>query len=138
MGTPFPHERYVEELSALRDELKLALSVQPGDGSQPKTRPATELAQLITDIKGAHTVEAVPVKRPQRPARLERPVTGRIRDEVTVQAAPEIVAEEIGGKGGEVELVRASESPAEKAVVPKTGFSVPPEGRRRRYQKWLF
>ena len=38
LGATFPHERYIEELSALRDELKVALSATPQDGAEPKTR----------------------------------------------------------------------------------------------------
>ena len=64
LGATFPHERYIEELSALRDELKVALSATQQEGAEPKTRTAGELSELIKALKETHTVEAVPVKRP--------------------------------------------------------------------------
>src|SRR3954469_22021506 len=37
-----PHERYIAELSALRDELKVALSATSQEGTEPKARTASE------------------------------------------------------------------------------------------------
>src|SRR5690606_33979866 len=44
LGAKFPHERYIDELSALRDELKVALSAnQQPEGAGSKTRTTAEL-----------------------------------------------------------------------------------------------
>ena len=50
LGATFPHERYIEELSALRDELKVALSATAG-GGEPKARTAGELSELIKALQ---------------------------------------------------------------------------------------
>ena len=48
LGTAFPHERYIAELSALRDELKVALSAPParrspaqGEDGRASSRPSS-------------------------------------------------------------------------------------------------
>jgi hypothetical protein len=139
LGGTFPHERYTEELSALRDELKVALSATPQDGAQPpKTRTAAELADLITALKSAHQVEAVPAKRPGTAARAERPVTARVREKAEAAQVVETLPEPAEGQGGAVEEVPPPARPAAVPPAPKPARHGPPEGRRRRYQKWLF
>jgi N12 class adenine-specific DNA methylase/predicted RNA methylase len=149
LGNTFPHERYIEELGALRDELKVALSAtQAPEGAEPKTRTAAEVASLIQTLRDSHKVEvAVPVKNPRQAARSERPVTARLKERERLPAEPSVdcAAEEL-------EEQRRVEEPAplpppppvseriEKsvAVAPRSSLHVPREGRRRKYQKWLF
>ena len=67
LGRVFPHAGYMEELTGLRDQLKLALSGTPAEG----VATAGELAEKIKSLKGAQTtVEAAPARVKPRP-RLE-------------------------------------------------------------------
>jgi N12 class adenine-specific DNA methylase len=139
LGGAFPHERYIEELSALRDELRVALSatLQAQEGAEPKTRTAGELSDLINGLKEAQTVEALPPKRPGTAARAERPVTARIRamaEPLPVDDAPESHGEQEGG----VVALPAKETPAIKPLAPTPVARPARELRRRSYQKWLF
>lgn len=139
LGAAFPHVRYIEELSALRDELKVALSAPTTDGALPKARPAGELSDLIHALKGTQVVEAVVMKRPGAAAtRSERHGKTRIRRvaEATAPARPPSVGVE--GPGDDAGSV-ASE--ARLTLVPSTPRPPTPgsrESRRKRYQKWLF
>ena len=141
LGGTFPHERYIEELSALRDELKVALSTPapaPGEAG-PKIRTTEELSGLIKALQATHSVEAAPAKRPG-PARAERPVTARIRRE-REEGQGEAIAPEPEAATEPREKVEepptlpppALPQAARKPVVP-TRF----ESRPKRYQKWLF
>jgi N12 class adenine-specific DNA methylase len=77
LGAPFPHDAYLAELTALRDQLKTGLSQ-----TAPEAGPnAGEIAARIDALKAAHTVEAA-TPRPtsgSRRASAEEPVTARIR-----------------------------------------------------------
>jgi N12 class adenine-specific DNA methylase len=138
LGATFPHERYIEELSALRDELKVALSATPQEGAQPKTRPSGELSDLINGLKSSHTVEALPMKRPGPGARSERPVTARIRETVEVAPADVQVPELSKGQGREEVARPPKETTAFKPLPPNPVAKAPRELRRKRYQKWMF
>ena len=77
LGTPFPHDSYLSELTGLRDLLKAGLSVaahEPGAGPS-----VSELAGQIKALKSAHTIEATPERIGKRRASAEEPVTARIR-----------------------------------------------------------
>jgi hypothetical protein len=79
LGMPFPHESYLSQLTALRDQLKAGLS---GAAPEPGTEPplaVSELAARIKALKAAHTVEAAPQRVGQRRCSAEEPVTARIR-----------------------------------------------------------
>ncbi len=58
MGKPFRHAAYLDELTALRDRLKVALSGTPAEGEP--TGP--ELAEQIKTLRASHQVEAAPVR----------------------------------------------------------------------------
>ncbi len=62
VGKPFHHAAYLDELTAHRDRLKVALSGTPAEGEPT----AAELAEQIKTLKAARVVEAAPsrVKRP--------------------------------------------------------------------------
>src|SRR5690606_25577650 len=105
LGGTFPHERYIEKLSALRDELKVALSAPAPGEAGPKTRTTEELSGLIKALQATHTVEAAPAKRPG-PARAERPVSARIRRQEEGQGeaiAPGPEPEAVAEPGGQAE-----------------------------------
>ena len=80
LGVPFPHDAYLSELTALRDQLKIGLSgnatPEAGAESQPQ---ASELAEKIKALKAAHTIEATPERTSTRQISAEEPVTARIR-----------------------------------------------------------
>ncbi|MFO0890977.1 MAG: DEAD/DEAH box helicase family protein [Isosphaeraceae bacterium] len=146
LGTTFPHERYIEELSALRDELKVALSTsQQQEGAEPTARAAAEVASLIQGLRDSHKVEAVtPVKKPRQAPRSERPVTARVRNREGPKvlshpvAEPEVIAVE-EPRGETISQPSAPpEVPPSRPIPSRSGFRGPPEGRRRKYQKWLF
>ena len=136
LGATFPHERYIEELSALRDELKVALSAMPQEGVEPRT--SDELSGLIKALKDSHAVEAIPAHRPGAATRSERPVTARLRRRAESAPSVDLAPEPSEEQGEEKVTVPAKESPALTPLVPKTIAHAPREGRRRRYQKWMF
>jgi N12 class adenine-specific DNA methylase/SAM-dependent methyltransferase len=67
-GLPFTHASYLEELTGLRDRLKMALSETPAEGEST----SSELAAQINALKSAHAVEAAParMKAPKPPMKL--------------------------------------------------------------------
>jgi hypothetical protein len=78
-GQPFKQEGYQAELTALRDQLKAALSSQSAD-QDPKSQPAASaLAERIKALRAAHTVEAAPERTPHKETAGAEPVTTRIR-----------------------------------------------------------
>src|SRR3954452_22279264 len=83
LGKPFAHAAYMDELTGLRDQLKLGLSEHPPEGLPP----VAELAEKIKVLREANTVEAAPERTGARKAaRAERPVTARIRAKLGEQA----------------------------------------------------
>jgi hypothetical protein len=85
LGRPYTHAAYLEELTGLRDRLKVALSATPTEG-EPTT---TELAGQITALKAAHVVEAAParVRKPAVKPEAAKPVAS-VQEEVPEQAPP--------------------------------------------------
>ena len=63
LGRVFPHAGYMDELTGLRDQLKLALSATPAEGEPT----AGQLAVKIKAVKGAQTVEAAPARMKPKP-----------------------------------------------------------------------
>src|SRR5207237_1114540 len=59
VGLPFPHDSYLAQLTALRDELKKGLSrtAQDSDDALPTV---SELAEQIKLLKASQVIEAVP------------------------------------------------------------------------------
>ncbi|HJT77084.1 MAG TPA: helicase-related protein, partial [Gemmataceae bacterium] len=76
LGQPFPHDAYLTELTALRDQLRAGLSGKAPDEGTP---PVPELAERIKALRAAHTVEATPERAGARRLAAEEPVTARIR-----------------------------------------------------------
>ena len=74
LGVPFAHEAYLKELSALREQLGIALSgVEVKEGES-----AAEIAERIKALRNQNSVEPVP-EREARTIAAEEPVTTRIR-----------------------------------------------------------
>ena len=138
LGGTFPHERYIGELSDLRDELKLSLSAKPQEGTGSKTRTPGELSDLIKGLKETHAVEALPAKRPGPAARSERPVTARIWTRVEAAPADDQAPEAPETQGREEVAAPTSEASTFKPPALKPAAQAPRELRRRRYQKWMF
>jgi hypothetical protein len=79
LGQPFQHDSYMSTLTALRDQLKMALS---GGTSEPADQPlpnVSELAEQIKALKAKHTIEGTPQRVGNRRRSAEQPVTARIR-----------------------------------------------------------
>jgi len=92
VGQPFPHDAYLSQLAALRDQLKSGLS-----GAQPQEGEPTvaELAERIKALKAAHSIEATPQRVRQKRSSAEEPVTARIRRK-TAGISPSEAAVEAG------------------------------------------
>ena len=75
VGQPFAHADYLDQLAALRDQLKAALS-----GAEAKDGAPTiaELAERIKQLRAANTIEAAPQRAGTRRTSAEEPVTARI------------------------------------------------------------
>src|SRR6202034_3601697 len=60
LGKPFAHEAYLSELTALRDQLKAALSGGNSESDDDAGPSAFGLADKIKALKAANTIEATP------------------------------------------------------------------------------
>jgi hypothetical protein len=79
LGKPFPHEKYLSELTELRDQLKAGLSNTAYQAHDEKGPEVAELADRIKALKAANTIEATPQRARHKQAAAEEPVTARIR-----------------------------------------------------------
>ena len=117
-GAPFPHESYLSELTALRDQLKAGLSgtaSEAADEAQPKV---SELADRIKALKAAHTIEASPQRAGKQRSSGEEPVTARICKRTQPAAAtlpPESTAT----------AIPSSEPPPTVAGAPRKWSNMP-------------
>src|SRR5262249_42168932 len=60
LGLPFPHESYLAQLTALREQLKAGLSgTNPEPGTEPQQTIA-DLAEQIKALKAANTIDGAP------------------------------------------------------------------------------
>jgi hypothetical protein len=92
IGITFRHTAYMDELTGLRDRLKVALSGTPAEGEPT----AAELAERIKSLKASHHVEAAPARL--KPAPRAEAVRRRIEqvkqaEEQKPSAVPEVVEE---------------------------------------------
>jgi N12 class adenine-specific DNA methylase len=79
LGKPFTHEKYLSELTDLRDQLKAGLSAAAHESSEEKGPTVSELADKIKALKAANTIEATPQRVQRKQAAAEEPITARIR-----------------------------------------------------------
>lgn len=142
LGVEFPHEAYLAELSALRDELQRALSGKEGEAIDSKTASTGELARRIQHLRASHTVEVAPVRQDRdRVASAERPVTARIWARRTVESPepagdvpPDQEVEPVAAPAVTPPVPAGPEAPR-PVIAPKPAPRGP---RRRRYQRFLF
>jgi hypothetical protein len=86
LGAPFPHDEYLKQLSALREQLKIALS-----GAQAKeAETASDIVERIKGLRNRNSLEPS-MEREARTIAAEEPVTSRIlrRAEGAPPADPE-------------------------------------------------
>ncbi len=77
LDKPFPHEKYLSELTDLRDQLKASLSAAAHEAGSDKGPKASELADRIKALKAANTIESAPQRFQRRHAAAEEPITAR-------------------------------------------------------------
>jgi hypothetical protein len=90
LGKPFPHEAYLSELTALRDQLKAALSCAQPESDSPRQPTVWEIAEQIKELRAAHTVEALQERAQDNRSTAEEPVIARIRRRVNLQSSRSI------------------------------------------------
>jgi hypothetical protein len=123
LDKPFPHDAYISELTALRDLLKAGLSgTNPDPGAEPRFGVA-ELADRITALKAAHTIEATPQRAGKRPCSAEEPVTTRIRRRTEAIPASSLAMDASAPPTGTVPSVPGLE---EQFLDPATGHLAGP------------
>ncbi len=79
LGKPFPHDQYLNELTELRDRLKVKLSATGHESGEERGPTTSALADRIKALKAANTIEATPQRARQKHSSAEEPVTARIR-----------------------------------------------------------
>ncbi len=75
----FPHEKYLSDLTDLRDRLKRSLSAtahEPDDGKEPRS---SKLAKKIKALIAAQSIEAAPQRARPKQSTAEEPIAARIR-----------------------------------------------------------
>lgn len=82
LGSRFPHEAYLTDLTALRDRLKAGLSGPTQEHVGAESPNATDLANAIKMLRLTNNVEAPQERLGQRHATAEEPITVRIRNRV--------------------------------------------------------
>jgi hypothetical protein len=98
LGKPFPHDRYLSQLTDLRDQLKAGLSATGHEPGKSEAPSVSELAERIKALKGANTIEAAPQRMQSKQAIAEEPITARIRRRTESLSAiePAIAPEDAG------------------------------------------
>jgi hypothetical protein len=101
LGKPFPHEKYLGELTELRDQLKGKLSALGHESGEESGPTASDLAERIKAIKATNTIEAAPQRARQKQSAAEEPVTARIlrRQEANTVASQVIHYDHKVGEG---------------------------------------
>ncbi len=79
LGKAFPHDAYLSQLTALRDQLKAGLSASAHESGEGKGPSVSELAGSIKSLKAANTIEAGPQRVERKVVSAEEPITARIR-----------------------------------------------------------
>ncbi len=79
LGKPFLYDRYLSELTSLRDQLKAGLSATDHQSGKHDGPEVSELADQIKTLKAANTIEGATQRIRQKQLTAEEPVTSRIR-----------------------------------------------------------
>jgi hypothetical protein len=94
LGKPFAHEQYLSELTALRDQLKLALSGGNTESDDETGPDSFGVADKIKSLKAANTIETTTPQRVQsKQATAEEPITARIRKRQEANSASDHLVE---------------------------------------------
>jgi len=93
LGKPFPHDAYLAELTTLRDQLKAGLSGTSQEPGKQEGPSVSEIAEQISAIKAAHTIEATPQRDQHKQSSAEEPITARIRRRTRAGLASDLVTE---------------------------------------------
>ena len=84
LGKPFSHEKYFAELSRLRDQLKVCLSVTAPLPEGERGPSVSEIAEQIKLLKSSNAVEGnVQRGGERRVSTCEEPVTRKVRERLT-------------------------------------------------------
>ncbi len=79
LGKPFLYESYLDQLTALRDQLKAGLAGRTPQATSEPLPSVAEVAESIKALRAAHTIEAAPERVGKSRGSAEEPVTARIR-----------------------------------------------------------
>jgi len=90
---PFEQKDYQGELTALRDQLKTALSGGTTDAGGQPLPPTATLAERIHALKSSHTIEGTPERPRTRNASAAEAITARIRRRTARQPTAEPIPE---------------------------------------------
>jgi N12 class adenine-specific DNA methylase len=131
LGQPFEQKDYQEELTALRDQLKTALSGGTPEASGQAQPTAADLAQRIQELKSSHTIEATPERPRSRNASAAEAITARIRRRTAKQPSAEPIPEDETTSGPVVESAAVTSeagAPASLiAAIPDAFPAIPAE-----------
>jgi len=126
LDQPFEQKDYQEELTALRDQLKTALSGGTPEASGQSQPTAAELAECIQTLKASHTIEATPERPRSRNASAAEAITARIRRRTARQPIAEPIPEaENAAPTTEPAIVATHEEALAPVVVASTDHSQP-------------
>ncbi len=128
LGKPFPHEKYLSELTELRDQLKAGLSAATHEAGSDKAPKVSELADRIRAIKAANTIEAAPQRVQRKQAVAEEPITARIRRR---QEANTEVSEAVQSGHASGAQAANDNHHADNDNQPLNGSAKPPSFRER-------
>jgi hypothetical protein len=118
LGKPFPHDKYLSELTELRDQLKAGLSNTAYQAHDEKGPGVAELAERIKALKAANTIEVTPQRTRQKQSAAEEPVTARIRRRQEANAGAGEAVQADGGSGaGETLPAAARQDSAKQAPL---------------------
>jgi N12 class adenine-specific DNA methylase len=79
LDKPFLHERYLSDLTDLRDGLKRSLSATAQQAEEGKEPRSSKLATKIKALIASHSIEAAPQRDRPKQSTAEEPITARIR-----------------------------------------------------------
>jgi N12 class adenine-specific DNA methylase len=118
LGKPFQHDKYLSQLTELRDQLKAKLSAT-GHGSGDEDGPsAAELAERIKALKAAHTIDATPQRVQRKQSTAEEPVTTRIRRrQETTSASDDAFEHGVAPRPGETLLPPADDASVKRPMT---------------------
>ena len=88
LDKPFAHEAYLQGLTALRDQLKAALSGGNTDSDDESGPDSCALAEKIKSLKSANTIETMPQRVRQKHSTAEEAIVSRIRQALSKLRLP--------------------------------------------------